>query len=56
MSRFVEILNSHEREISVENFPAMLRNGGKARSPDRPDRDELSPFINKLAPVSGVPA
>jgi GTP cyclohydrolase I len=21
MSRFVEILNSHEREISVENFP-----------------------------------
>ncbi len=25
MSRFVEILNSHEREISVENFPAMLR-------------------------------
>ena len=25
MSRFVEILNSHEREISVENFPIMLR-------------------------------
>ena len=25
MSRFVEILNSHEREISVENFPTMLR-------------------------------
>ena len=25
MSRFVEILNSHEREISVENFPVMLR-------------------------------
>ena len=25
MSRFVEILNSHEREISVENFETMLR-------------------------------
>ena len=25
MSRFVEILNSHERAISVENFPAMLQ-------------------------------
>ena len=24
MSRFVEILNSREREISVESFPAML--------------------------------
>jgi GTP cyclohydrolase I len=25
MSRFVEILNSHEREISVESFEPMLR-------------------------------
>src|SRR5579859_8280550 len=25
MSRFVEILNAHEREISVESFEAMLR-------------------------------
>src|SRR6476661_2688599 len=25
MSRFVEILNSHEREISVESFETMLR-------------------------------
>ena len=25
MSRFVEILNSHEREISVESFQLMLR-------------------------------
>src|SRR5690348_16686585 len=25
MSRFVEILNGHEREISVESFPIMLR-------------------------------
>ena len=24
MSRFVEILNGHDNEISVENFPAML--------------------------------
>ena len=55
MSRFVEILNSHEREISVENFPAMLR--------DMVDRLEAETghiemnfpyFINKTAPVSGV--
>ena len=35
MSRFVEILNSHEREISVENFRAMLprwSNGLKPRA------------------------
>lgn len=25
MSRFVEILNSHEREISVESFQVILR-------------------------------
>ena len=25
MSRFVEILNAHEREITVESFQAMLR-------------------------------
>ena len=32
MSRFVEILNAHEREISVETFQVMLqRDGGEAR-------------------------
>jgi GTP cyclohydrolase I len=55
MSRFVEILNSHEQEISVENFPAMLR--------EMLDRLEAASghiemnfpyFINKKAPVSGV--
>jgi GTP cyclohydrolase I len=55
MSRFVEILNSNEREISVENFPTMLR--------DMVDRLEAQTghiemnfpyFINKAAPVSGV--
>jgi GTP cyclohydrolase I len=55
MSRFVEILNEHEREISVESFENML--------PDMKSRLEAESgyiemrfpyFINKTAPVSGV--
>jgi GTP cyclohydrolase I len=42
MSRFVEILNSHEREISVENFSSHAARDGRApRGRDRPHRDEL---------------
>ena len=32
MSRFVEILNAHEREISVESFETMLREMGVRQS------------------------
>ncbi|HPT50206.1 MAG TPA: GTP cyclohydrolase FolE2 [Accumulibacter sp.] len=55
MSRFVEILNSHEREISVENFPAMLREMVE-RLEAKTGHIEMSfpYFINKAAPVSGV--
>ena len=55
MSRFVEILNSHEREISVENFPIMLREMVK-RLEAITGRIEMNfpYFINKAAPVSGV--
>ncbi|WP_300454953.1 GTP cyclohydrolase FolE2 [Accumulibacter sp.] len=55
MSRFVEILNGHEREISVENFPAMLREM-VARLEAETGHIEMSfpYFINKAAPVSGV--
>ena len=55
MSRFVEILNSHEREISVENFPAMLRETVE-KLEAKTGRIEMNfpYFINKSAPISGV--
>lgn len=55
MSRFVEILNSHEREISVESFPTMLQTMA-ARLEARSGHIEMSfpYFIAKTAPVSGV--
>ena len=55
MSRFVEILNSHEREISVENFPAMLREMVLRLEAETGHIEMSFPyFINKSAPVSGV--
>ena len=40
MSRFVEILEEHEREITVESTQAdAARNGGEARGRGRPHRD-----------------
>ncbi len=55
MSRFVEILNSHEREISVENFPAMLRDMVDRLEAESGHIEMSFPyFINKTAPVSGV--
>jgi GTP cyclohydrolase I len=55
MSRFVEILNSHEDEISVESFETMLREM-VARLEAATGHLEMSfpYFINKVAPVSGV--
>ena len=55
MSRFVEILNSHEREISVENFPAMLREMVNRLEAETGHIEMIFPyFINKTAPVSEV--
>jgi len=55
MSRFVEILNGHEREISVENFPAMLREMVDRLEAETGHIEMSFPyFINKSAPVSGV--
>ena len=43
MSRFVEILDAHEREISVETFQRMLREMvDAARGRRRPHRDDAS--------------
>jgi GTP cyclohydrolase I len=55
MSRFVEILNSHEREISVESFETILREMVERLDAEF-GRIEMSfpYFINKSAPVSGV--
>jgi GTP cyclohydrolase IB len=55
MSRFVEILNSHEREISVESFETMLRDMVKRLEAEVGRIEMTFPyFINKAAPVSGV--
>lgn len=55
MSRFVEILNSHEREISVKNFPAMLAEMVERLEASSGHVEMSFPyFVNKTAPVSGV--
>jgi len=55
MSRFVEILNQHEREISVESFKEMLREMAERLEADSGHIEMRFPyFVNKKAPVSGV--
>jgi GTP cyclohydrolase I len=55
MSRFVEILNQHEREISVESFKDMLREMAERLEADSGHIEMRFPyFVNKKAPVSGV--
>jgi GTP cyclohydrolase I len=55
MSRFIEILNSYEREISVESFEAMLRQMVERLEAESGHVEMSFPyFINKTAPVSGV--
>lgn len=55
MSRFVEILNSHEREISVKSFEAILRKMAERLETDSGHIEMTFPyFINKSAPISKV--
>jgi len=55
MSRFVEILNSHDMEISVESFKDMLADMSQRLESDTGHIEMSFPyFINKAAPVSGV--
>ena len=55
MSRFVEILNGHEREISVESFESMLREMVVKLEAETGHLEMSFPyFINKEAPVSKV--
>ena len=55
MSRFVEILNQHERDISVESFKDMLQEMRERLEAESGHIEMSFPyFINKKAPVSGV--
>jgi GTP cyclohydrolase I len=55
MSRFVEILNEHEQEISVESFNAMLEQMALRLDSEAGHLEMSFPyFIMKKAPVSGV--
>ena len=55
MSRFVAILNSHEREISPDTFRQMLREMVKKLEAESGHIEMTFPyFVSKKAPVSGV--
>jgi len=55
MSRFVEILEAHEREITVETFQRMLREMVEKLEAEEGQIEMSFPyFIEKSAPVSGV--
>jgi len=55
MSRFVEILSAHEREITVDSFQAMVREMVQRLEAEEGVVEMSFPyFIDKAAPVSGV--
>ena len=55
MSRFLEILEAHEREITVETFQVMLREMVERLEAEEGHIEMAFPyFIEKKAPVSGV--
>jgi GTP cyclohydrolase I len=55
MSRFIEILNAHEREISPDTFRLMLREMVKKLEAESGHIEMTFPyFVSKKAPISGV--
>jgi len=55
MSRFVEILNTNEREISVESFQIILKEMVSRLEAQSGHIEMTFPyFVNKSAPISGV--
>ena len=55
MSRFVQILNDHEKEISVSSFRDMLAQMATMLEADEGNIEMSFPyFVNKKAPISGV--
>jgi GTP cyclohydrolase I len=54
MSRFVEILNEHSRQISLQNFSEILEKMKKRLNAESAHMEITFPyFINKAAPVTG---
>src|SRR5690606_15935308 len=57
MSRFVEILNSHDTEITVESFKEILVEMTRRLEAESGHIEMTFPyFVRKYAPVSGVPS
>ncbi len=55
MSRFVQILNDHEKEITVSSFKEMLKQMVEMLEADSGNIEMRFPyFVNKKAPISGV--
>lgn len=55
MSRFVEILNDHEYEITVQSFKRMIDEMTNRLNAESGDIEMTFPyFVNKQAPISGV--
>jgi len=55
MSRFMEILNTHDREISIDSFKEMLTETAQRLEAEAGHIDMRFPFfVNKRAPVTGV--
>ncbi|MGA1691545.1 MAG: GTP cyclohydrolase FolE2 [Sedimenticolaceae bacterium] len=55
MSRFVQILNTHEREITLESFKVMLEEMAERLESTEGHIEMSFPFfVNKKAPISGV--
>ncbi len=55
MSRFVEILNQHEYEITVKSFKVMIEEMAQLLDAESGHIEMTFPyFINKAAPISGV--
>ena len=55
MSRFVEILNQHEYEITVESFMRMISEMTERLDAESGHIEMSFPyFVNKAAPISGV--
>ena len=55
MSRFVELLNSNEREITVKSFKDMLQRMSEALDAEAGHIEMRFPyFVSKPAPISGV--
>ena len=55
MSRFIEILNDHEYEITVQSFKRMIEEMTERLNAESGDIEMTFPyFVNKKAPISGV--